>query len=182
MKNFVRSNQYLSLCGLNCKLCSMYLGGHCGGCGNGNQSCTIAKCSMQQNKVEYCFECKNYPCTKYKGIDQYDSFITHKNQMKDLDKAKIIGMTAYNHEQLEKMEYLSVLLEKYNNGRRKTFYCVAVNLLDLDDLSELFQLISSNKEFNDLSMDNQCDFVYHLFKTKEKEKNIEFKLRKKQKV
>ena len=32
MKGFTRDNPYFSLCGLNCKLCSMNLAGHCGGC------------------------------------------------------------------------------------------------------------------------------------------------------
>lgn len=44
MNGFQRKNQLLSLCGLNCGLCPMLLGNHCGGCGNGNQSCKIAKC------------------------------------------------------------------------------------------------------------------------------------------
>ena len=43
MKGFERKNQLFSLCGLNCGLCPMLLGNYCGGCGNGNQSCRIAK-------------------------------------------------------------------------------------------------------------------------------------------
>ncbi len=62
MKGFKRKNQFLSLCGLNCGLCPMRLGKHCGGCGNGNQSCAIARCSLEQGDVEYCYECKEYPC------------------------------------------------------------------------------------------------------------------------
>ena len=46
MKGFERKNQLFSLCGLNCGLCPMRLGNYCGGCGNGNQSCGIAKCSL----------------------------------------------------------------------------------------------------------------------------------------
>ncbi len=57
MKGFKRENRLLSLCGLNCGLCTMKLGGHCGGCGNGNQSCKIARCSLEHGGVEYCFQC-----------------------------------------------------------------------------------------------------------------------------
>ena len=46
MKGFVRNNQYLSLCGLNCKLCPMNLAGHCSGCGVDNQSCKIIYMSV----------------------------------------------------------------------------------------------------------------------------------------
>lgn len=58
MKNFTRNNQLLSLCGLNCGLCSMHIGNYCPRCGggDGNQPCRIAVCSLE-HKVEYCFEC-----------------------------------------------------------------------------------------------------------------------------
>ncbi len=62
MKGFARSNRYLSLCGLNCGLCPMFLGEHCGGCGVDNQSCSIARCSLEHERIEYCFECSAYPC------------------------------------------------------------------------------------------------------------------------
>lgn len=180
MKNFVRSNQFLSLCGLNCGLCPMKLGNHCGGCGKGNQSYRIAKCSMEQH-VEYCFECDKYPCDKYNEINHYDSFITHENQLNNLCRAKLIGAEQYNKEQIEKVKILQILLNRFNNGKRKNFYCIAVNLLDLNDLNEIFQLISTNEEFNNLSENNQCEYVYHMFKNKEIEKNIKFKLRRKPK-
>ena len=72
MKGFVRNNQYLSLCGLNCKLCPMNLAGHCSGCGVDNQSCKIAKCSIEHGKIEYCFQCTSFPCDKYAHIDDFE--------------------------------------------------------------------------------------------------------------
>ena len=70
MKNFQRNNLLFSLCGLNCSLCPMNLNQYCPGCGGGegNQSCSIAKCSIQHGNVEYCFQCENYPCKKYDNI------------------------------------------------------------------------------------------------------------------
>ncbi len=35
MKGFSREETRFSLCGLNCLLCSMHLGGYCPGCGGG---------------------------------------------------------------------------------------------------------------------------------------------------
>lgn len=67
MKVFERKNRYFSLCGLNCALCPMYVGGYCPSCGGGegNQSCRIAKCSLEQGGIEFCFDCKKYPCEHY---------------------------------------------------------------------------------------------------------------------
>lgn len=88
IKDFNRTDLFFSLCGLNCRLCPMRLGGHCPGCGggDGSQSCAIAKCSLQHDKVEYCFLCPEYPCRRYGGIEEYDSFITHQRQLKDIEK------------------------------------------------------------------------------------------------
>ena len=112
MKDFQRNNLFFSLCGLNCGLCPMKLGGPCPGCGGGegNQSCKIARCSIQHGNVEYCFQCPEYPCGKYQDAEEFDSFITHQNQLKDIAKAQSIGIEAYNREQMRKISILDTLL------------------------------------------------------------------------
>ena len=92
MKGFKRENRLLSLCGLNCGLCTMYLGKYCPGCGGGegNQPCAMARCSLLHPEVEYCWQCRSFPCDIYEGIDEYDSFITHRNRFKDMKRAEEI--------------------------------------------------------------------------------------------
>ena len=79
MGEFKRANPLFSLCGLNCGLCTMRIGGHCPGCGQGNRPCQVARCAVARG-VEYCFECTEYPCQLYDHADGHDSFITHLNQ------------------------------------------------------------------------------------------------------
>ena len=92
----------------------MIIGGYCPDCGGGegNQSCSIARCSLEHGKVEYCFLCSAYPCEKYNGIDCSDSFITHKNQMKDMERVREIGISRYNDESIRKREILDMLLNE----------------------------------------------------------------------
>lgn len=139
MKGFERNDRWFSLCGLNCALCPMYLGKYCPGCGQGegNQSCAIARCSLEHDRVEYCFLCKEYPCSKYQNIDEADSFITHQNQKKDIEKAITIGIKAYCDEQKRKEQILHFLLEQFNDGRKKTLYSTAVNLLEESRLEDM---------------------------------------------
>ena len=171
MKGFTRKNPYFSLCGLNCKLCSMNISGHCGGCGFGNQSCPIARCSLEHGKPEYCFQCPEYLCEKYAGIDEFDSFITHRNQKADLKKMKIIGEEAYNAEQIEKHRILDRLLAEYNDGRKKTLFCLAVNLLPLEELRTIF-------DEDDLEMSVK-DRAGQMEKRLKERSRVELKLRKK---
>ena len=171
MKGFTRKNPYFSLCGLNCKLCSMNISGHCGGCGFGNQSCPIARCSLEHGKQEYCFQCPEYPCEKYAGIDEFDSFITHSNQKADLKKMKKIGEEAYNAEQIEKRRILDRLLAEYNDGRKKKLFCLAVNLLPLEELRTIF-------DEDDLEMSVK-DRAGQMEKRLKERSRVELKLRKK---
>lgn len=178
MNGFERKNQLLSLCGLNCGLCPMLLGNYCGGCGNGNQSCKIAKCSLAYG-VEYCYECRQYPCEKYQHMDEYDSFITHRRQKADLEKAKRIGIEQYNLEQQEKIQILSYLLSNYNDGRRKNFFCLAVNLFELSEIQEAVKQIQSNDELPSLPFKAQCLYVAEVFQKMADKRNIKLKLIKK---
>ena len=157
----------------------MFLGKHCGGCGNGNQPCKIARCSIEQGKIEYCFACKQYPCEKYRNIDEYDSFITHRRQKKDLEKAQRIGIAQYNLEQQEKVHILNYLLSNYNDGRRKNFFCVAVNLLELSELQEAIDQIRACDEIPLLPIKAQCSYVADVFQKIAGRRNIELKLIKK---
>ncbi|MDO4851254.1 MAG: DUF3795 domain-containing protein [Actinomycetota bacterium] len=138
MEEFKRENPLFSLCGLNCGLCTMRLGGHCPGCGQGNKPCKVARCAMRRG-IEYCFECSDYPCEIYDHADEYDSFITHLDQKADMQKAKEIGIEAYTAEQEEKVKLLEKFLAEYNSGREKTLFSLAVNLLDIEDVESVLQ-------------------------------------------
>ena len=164
---------------MNCGLCPMFLGKYCGGCGNGNQSCKIAKCSLEHGKIEYCYECENYPCEKYQYIDKYDSFITHKRQKEDLERVQKIGIEQYNLEQQEKIKILCYLLDNYNDGRKKNFFCVAVNLLELSELKEAMKQIQQNDRLSVLSVKEQCSYIVDMFQKIADRRNIKLKLIKK---
>ena len=181
MKNFKRENPSFSLCGLNCGLCPMHLGNYCPGCGAGagNQPCAIARCSQQHNNVEYCFLCGEYPCKKYDCIDAFDSFITHRNQRKDLEKAKAIGIEAYQAELDEKIRILQYLLENCNDGRRKSFFTIAVNLLDLEDLKPAMEQIILQPKAGAFTLKEKAALAMRLLQTTADEKSIVLKLNKK---
>ncbi len=178
MKNFERKDPLLSLCGLNCGLCTMKLGGHCPGCGQGNKPCKAARCGMEHG-IEYCFQCSEYPCQIYDHADEYDSFITHLNQKADLMKAKEIGIKAYSVEQSEKVKLLEALLAEYDSGREKTLFCLAVNLLDVEDIKKVFD--ESSRHTTDMPVKDKAGYVSKRLREIAEENNIELKLRKKMK-
>ncbi len=179
MKDFIRSYTLFSLCGLNCGLCTMHIGGYCPGCGGGegNQGCSIARCGKER-VVEFCSDCSEFPCAKYDDIDQYDSFISHLHQKKDLQKLQRIGLDAYKAQLDEKIKILTVLLEQYNDGRRKTLYATAVNLLELESLRQIMNHLTTEAT-EETPIKEKADLAAKLMQSGADQQGISLKLRKK---
>ena len=178
MKGFCREDKLLSLCGLNCGLCPMQIGGYCPGCGGGpgNQSCAAARCSLQKGGVAYCFQCAEYPCGQYNEMGAYDSFITHWNQKENLREAAA-DLEKYHQVQTEKVKILHNLLENYNDGRQKSFFCLMVNLLELPELCGAMERIS--KGTGNLPLKGKASFAAGQLREIARQKGLPCKLRKK---
>ena len=179
-----RKHPLFSACGLNCGLCPRYQmagASKCPGCsGEGfmtkHPACGVLSCS-QRKGLEYCFQCDEYPCKKYDGADQSDSFITHLNQLRDMEKAKSIGIDAYMSEQSEKVAVLETLLESYDDGRRKGFFCLAVNLLEMQDIGFVMgQIENASQPLQ--SIKEKATIAYQLFQSMAEQRDITLKLRK----
>lgn len=179
MKNFIREYPLFSLCGLSCGLCTMHIGGYCPGCGggDGNQSCSIARCSVEHGVV-FCSLCAEYPCAKYDGIDEYDSFISTQNMRENLDRVKEIGLAPYKAELDEKIMMLHTLLEQYNDGRHKSPFCTAVNLLKLDSLRHIMKQCKAEVT-TDMTMKERAALVTAKLNLAADMQGISLKMRKK---
>ena len=184
MQYKLREYPQFSACGLNCGLCPRYYtngASRCPGCGGEGFTeqhcgCSILGC-CERHGVEYCFLCGEYPCRKYEGVDLTDSFISHKNQFKDMDKAKEIGMDAYRAELDEKIRILETLLEHYDDGRRKSFFCIAVNLLELEDVHVIMEQISA-EALLEMPLKERAKAASRLFEEMAARRDISLKLRK----
>lgn len=88
-------------------------------------------------------------------------------------------MEAYNMEQKEKARILDILLSNYNDGRKKTLFCVAVNLLELQDLQAVLIEIEHKPDMETLTLKERSAFVAGLLQDVAATKNIDLKLHKK---
>lgn len=183
MKGFTREETRFSLCGLNCALCSMHLGGYCPGCGGGagNQSCAIAKCSLEHGGVPFCWECLEYPCSRYEGFDDGDSFVPHQNRQQDIAQAVEVGLDAYLAQLEEKRAILDELLAHYNDGRRKALFSTAVYLLPLENLRSAMAALSSRPELKGQPIKERALAAVELLQEVGDRRGISLKLNKKPK-
>jgi hypothetical protein len=95
-------------CGMNCNLCSGYIAWqhdvkskdikmpYCKGCGPRDKQCAFLKkrCELLLNKkVQYCFECSDFPCKNLSHIDK--RYRTHykMSMIKNLECIRDEGIT-----------------------------------------------------------------------------------------
>lgn len=183
MKGFYREETRFALCGLNCALCVMRLGGHCPGCGGGpgNQSCAIARCSLEHEKVPFCWECPEYPCSRYNGFDVYDSFVPHRNREQDVARAQELGLESYLQELEKKRSILDKLLDRWNDGRRKTFFDTAVYLLPLEELRSVMDALEHQPQLAEQPVKERALAAVALFQEVAGRQGVSLKLNKKSK-
>lgn len=180
MKGFTREHTEFSLCGLACLLCPMQVGGYCPGCGGGagNQSCAIARCSLEQGGPEFCSGCAAYPCARYDEFDAADSFVPHSRRAADLARAGEMGLDAWLAELRQKRSVLDELLADWNDGRRKSLYCAAAYLLEPEALRRVMEALAAQSELAAAPAKERAQAAASLLQTEADRAGISLKLNK----
>ncbi|MEA4847746.1 MAG: DUF3795 domain-containing protein [Clostridiaceae bacterium] len=146
----------LGCCGLDCGLCSRFYtegSSQCPGCcgvdfENKHPSCSFITCCVKKKGMEVCGECGDFPCPKFdKETGETDSFITHRRVIANQSFIKEYGIAAFLEQQNRRMNLLTTMLEGYDDGRCKSFYCLSAALLSLKSLDEA--LLRADREIED---------------------------------
>ena len=186
----VKAYPTIACCGLDCGLCPTYYTkgpskcpGCCGpGFSDKHPSCSIITCCVKKNAFETCAECEEFPCSKIAKWDLIDSFICHRASLSNLKFIKTIGFEKFVEIQKKRIELLETMLEQYNEGRSKSFYCIATALLSIDDLENALKtseqkIKSDNVSTTDLK--SKSKILKGILNELAAKDGIELKLRKK---
>lgn len=182
-REHMRKYPLFSACGLNCGLCPRYHtvgGSRCPGCGaegfsQKHPACGVLSC-CRRHEVEHCGLCGEYPCARYDGAAQYDSFITHQNQLKNFIKIKETGFEAYKAELERKIALLAELLENFDDGRKKSYFCLAIDLLELEDIESVTSRLAADGRAG--SLKEKAAAAVGLFENAARKRGVTLKLRK----
>jgi hypothetical protein len=180
-----RAYPFFALCGLKCGLCPRHHAdgdSRCPGCGGPDfhkkhPSCAVITCNRKHDDVEFCFQCSAYPCDRYKKPSPVDSFITYRNVLTDMAQAKK-DVPRYKRVLNEKIEILKLLLDRYNDGKRKSFYCMAVNLLSIEDLKSVILQVKSKLSAQDPSLKEKATAMSDSLTNRARQHGITLVLRK----
>ncbi len=175
----------IGCCGIDCGLCTRYHSdgpSACPGCGAPNfkdnhPSCGFVTCCVIKRGYETCADCTDFPCSRFDAEREgRDSFVTHRKVFENLEAIRENGLETFLKEQKQRIDILINLLDNFNEGRSKSFYCLACALLPLGDLVSLMRVIHYINP--DLSIKDRARQVRTLFNDRADVLGIELVLRK----
>lgn len=185
--NFVEEKNLAGCCGVYCGLCPRYQStakSRCPGCKilSLTISCKIYNCCVKNKALSTCAECRDLPCEKYDGFFDWDSFVSHKVCKPNLERIKAVGLRKWLEEQRKRRAVLENLLANYNEGRSRSFYCIATALMPVDliekAVDEAKQMIPGKTDCNTKA---KAKMVRTIIKDVAARAGIDLKLRKKPK-
>ena len=182
----------IGCCGIDCGLCPRYYTegpSRCPGCCgsdffNKHPTCGIITCCVKKKSLEVCGECEDFPCPKFNpwfGNNAYDSFVTHKKCEENLNSIKENGIEIFIKQQKKRAQLLEEMLKKFNDGRSKSFYCIATALLPINVLQDSIE--STEKKIKTIGIKgndfkNKAKILKTLIQEAADKANIDLKLRK----
>lgn len=140
----------IAVCGLDCGLCPRYytIGpSRCPGCGGPDfftkrPSCSFITCCVKKKNLEVCAECSEYPCPKFKSEKEYQqlkessSYPSYKNVIPNFNFIKEYGIEKFVEQQKKRIKVLERMLQDFDDGRSKSFFCKATTVMDLTGLEK----------------------------------------------
>ena len=144
----VKAFPTIGCCGIDCGLCPRYYtagSSRCPGCAGPNfhekrPSCGYVTCCVKKRQLEVCAQCDEFPCSRFgfwlDTVEGYDSFTTHKAMRPNLDFIGTHGLDRFLEQQTKRIGLLQTMLENFDDGKSKSFYCVAAALLPVTALED----------------------------------------------
>jgi hypothetical protein len=160
----MKNHPTIGCCGIDCGLCPRFHSSGpsaCPGCHGENfrdkhPSCGFVTCCVTKRGLEVCAGCEDYPCKRFEPEKAgYDSFVTHQRVFANLDEIRAQGIGPFIAQQKIRMEILTWLLQNADDGRSKSFFCLACALLPVDRLAELQEWMRSLPDDLDIKARNR---------------------------
>ncbi len=137
----------IGICGLSCRLCPSYnteAKSRCLGCksvGRIAVGCPFITCALKKKGVEFCWECaESETCEKWKKHREtgkkVDSFKCYQKLEEDIEFIQKNGVAEFEKTQIAREELLKEMLQEFNEGRLKSYYCIASTVLEINELKD----------------------------------------------
>jgi hypothetical protein len=130
----------IGICGLSCRLCPRYHTegeSRCSGCKTESRmgaGCPFITCAMKKKHVEFCGDCPDsHVCDRWKkhreAAKSHDSFKCYLKLEEDIAFIRRHGIRQFEEDQKNREALLKIMLQEFNEGRSKSYYCIAATIL-----------------------------------------------------
>jgi hypothetical protein len=177
----------VGVCGLSCRLCPMYntqSESRCTGCKSSARmavGCPFITCAVKKDGIEFCWQCTdNAVCEKWQKHrhvgKEKDSFKCYQKLEADIAFIRRHGVAEFERQQKIREQLLKEMLSGFNEGRSKSFYCIAATVLEIDELKNVLE--NANKQTQDMQLKDKAKVMHALLESISKDKGYLLKLRK----
>ena len=177
----------IGICGLACRLCPAYQReseSRCDGCkteSRMNAGCSLVTCALKRKGVEFCWVCgESDSCARWKRHRdfgrQHDSFKCYQTLDDDILFIRRNGVDEFDALVRQREQVLKAMLNEFNEGRSKGYYCIAATVLELDELEDA--LAEARKRSAGLGLKEKSGGLHSLLEAAAVAKNRTLKLRK----
>ena len=140
----------IGICGLSCRLCPAYhreTKSKCEGCKSEYRmgaACPFHTCAIKKKRIDFCGVCdENNTCVKWRKFrdtgKQHDSLLSYQRLEDNIAFIRKSGMEEFEKQQLAREKLLRAILKEFNEGRSKTFYCIAAAVLEIGELESVLE-------------------------------------------
>ncbi|RLF33512.1 MAG: hypothetical protein DRN07_02380 [Thermoplasmata archaeon] len=115
---------------------------------------------MKKRNLEVCAECSDFPCSKFKSEEEYQqleessSYPSYKKVMPNLNFIKKHGIEKFVEQQKKRVRVLETMIENFDDGRSRSFFCKAATLLDLTSLENSLEVASKKIKAENIASNN----------------------------
>ena len=137
----------LGVCGLSCRLCPRYhtdAESRCGGCKSEQRiavGCPFITCAVKRQGIEFCWDCQDsQTCEKWAHHRdfgrQHDTFKCYQKLEDNISAVFKKGVESFEEQQKTREQLLTEMLDEFNEGRSKSYLCIAATVLDIEELRD----------------------------------------------
>ena len=177
----------IGVCGLSCRLCPAYhreTKSKCGGCKSEHRMgapCPFHNCAVKKKRIDFCGVCdENNTCAKWRKFreagKQHDSLLSYQKLEDNIAFIKKNGEAEFEKTQKAKEKLLRAILAEFNEGRSKTFYCIAATVLEIGELESILE--NARAKSKGLEIRVKSEVIHSLLNVIAENKTYLLKLRK----
>jgi hypothetical protein len=177
----------LGVCGLSCRLCPAYHAGPtrwCDGCKRKKRiavGCPFLTCSLKKKGVEFCWDCADSAeCERWRKHRVYgmkaDSFKCYQMLEHDIAFVRRKGIFEFVRDQERRERLLKEMLHEFNEGRSKSYYCIAATVFPPEELKGAVK--KAQKESRGLDIKARSKVLHSILDEIAMKNNYTLKLRK----